>query len=151
MQKLGLFLHDLGHSQIAYEAITAVNKYYDGLGQADITLFTEVPTIPIIQPKTAIMFPLEIYEYDGTIVATNLNQIQTITKFLGPKKVFYAWELEWAQMGHKQYEQLASLYRDKNFTVITRSEEYKKQLEKSWNIKVKAVIEHFNIEELLSL
>jgi len=151
MQKLGLFLHDLGHNQMAYEAITAVNKYYDNLGAADITFFVEVPAVPIIQPKTAIMFPVEIYEYDGTVVATNLNQIQTISKFIGPRKIFYAYDLEWTDMRHKQYEQLAPLYRDKNFTVITRSQEYKERLEEAWNIEVKAIVEHFNIEALLNV
>ena len=150
--KLGILLNNFCHNQLAYQTLKSVANYYNHNGTADITLFQEVPIIPIIQPHTAIMFPNEVYEFDGTLVITNLNHIPVAEKAIGPtKKIFYVWDLEWIYMQQKQYEHLAPLYRNKNFTIVARSLEHARLLRNAWNIEVNHIIQQPKIEDFLNV
>lgn len=150
MKKLGICLQDFGPNQISYEAIHEINKYKQYNPYIDIIGFYEHKYKPCLQPEFSIMHIVELLGYDGEIVATSLNTLDDCNSSSTIKdKYYYAWDLEWIHIEMKSSEKMRSVYCDKNLKIITRCEDYAKEIEKQWKKKVIGVVENFNIDKLI--
>jgi hypothetical protein len=87
----------------------------------------------------------EAYSFQGPVIATSLKTAYKLIQFPSPKpKFFFLNDLEWLRFPQKQYKQLESIYRNKELTLITRSQDHKKLVESSWNRPVEYVVENYD-------
>ncbi len=142
--KLGILLNNLGPNQLAYNVIKTGNFIKD----SDYIVFYENFLKPCIPANFATMQLFEAWGYDGTMIATNLSSAaQLITFPLAKQKYFYVWDLEWLRMKEKAFRPLCNIYRS-GLTLLARSETHKKVIEDCWNVKVAAVLDDFNVDQL---
>lgn len=152
MKKLGIALHNLGASQLNYSIISNVNKFMKSNYKTDIICFYENVVKQSMPLDFACMQAIELWGYDGPVVATNLNLALDICKIPSiSKRYFYIWDLEWVYMDDKNYNKLLEVYSNPDLTLITRNKDYADLLKSVWNIKVDEIVEDFNIEKLMDI
>lgn len=138
---IGIILPSLGTNQLAFETITTINREIMSGSKHDYRIFFEDLTPRVINPLCAVMNIAEIWNYSGLLITTTLSNTRFASKVVGDvKKVFYVWDLEWLR-GKNNFIQNLSVYRDPQFALLTRSEEYAKMIEFYSNRKVNGIME----------
>lgn len=153
MLKIGVMIHDLGASQLAYEFITETNKlYYPQWSSVDVIAFYETLNKNCLPLLFACMNVKECWSFDGVVVATSLNAARRLITFPAPyKKLFYVYDLEWTQIVPRSYDELAKVYTDPGLEIISRSDKHAKTIEQSWGVKVTNIIKNFNMKEVVKI
>lgn len=152
MRKLGLALPDYGANQAAFLAIAQTNLYLSENYETDIIGFYENLTKPCLVPNFATMQAVEMWGYDGPVIATSLNLAQDMVHIPTLKdRYFYIWDLEWIHLEDKEYSKLKTVYCNPELKLVTRSQDYAKIIENVWNRKVEHIVEDFDIKELVNL
>lgn len=152
MKKLGIAVSDFGASQLNYLIVNNVNEYLKDNYKTDIIGFYENLTKYSLNPQFSCMQSVEMWGYDGTVIATNLNAASDIIKIPTVKnRIFYIWDLEWVHLMDKNYEALDAVYTNPKLVLATRCDDYAQLIEKMWNVKVQHVIEDFNVKELMEI
>lgn len=152
MKKLGLALPDFGANQLAYSATINTNRFLENHYDVDIIGFYESLIKYGVSPNFACMQAVELWGYDGAVVASSLNMAQDILHIPTlQKKYFYIWDLEWVHLPDKDYSKLKSIYCNPELTLITRNEDYAQVIKKLWNRPVEHIVEDFNIEKLVNI
>lgn len=150
MNKLGIVVDNLGPNQLANYLISSANRYLEKSLNCDFLVFQK-NVIPFCLPiNFAVMNTSEGYDFDGTLVATDLNSALQIATFPGPKrKLFYSWDLEWLRIP-RNYEVLRTIYNNPELEIIARSKYHKELIELTWNTKVHSIIEDCNVEDFFN-
>jgi hypothetical protein len=152
MRKLGLALSNLGANQAAYLCINNSNNFLKENYQIDIIGFYENLIKTCLTPNFACMQAVELWGYDGNVVACNLNLANDIVNIPTiSNRYFYIWDLEWIHLEDKQFSKIYPIYSNPNLTLIARNDDYAKITEKMWGVKIDTVIEDFNIDKFVSL
>ncbi len=152
MNKLGLGVSDFGANQLAYELISNSNNFLSKNYKTDIIGFYENLSKYSVNPNFACMHAVELWGYDGPVIACNLNMANDIIKIPTiPKKYFYIWDLEWIFLEDKEYSRLKDIYSNPELTLITRNQDYVHIIEKVWNVKVPHIVENFNLDKIASI
>lgn len=148
---LAVAVNHLGPSHLAYSLIRNLNelsKKYYGI----IALYEN-----LVPPCFDMQFPrqqiFDGYGFKGDIIATSLNTAHKLITFpsLG-RKFLYCWDLEWLRIPNKKYNDLYSIYGNKEITLIARNTEHQKIISDCWNVDVPHILNDFNhkdIEQLL--
>lgn len=91
------------------------------------------------------MHVMEAYNFDGPLIATNLNTALKLINFPSPKpKLFFLNDLEWLRFPNKNYDTFETIYRNKELTLIARSEDHAKLMENCWNVKVEHIVHNYD-------
>lgn len=146
---VGIILNNLESSQLNFLALNQVPM----IGSAGHSpfLFYESISVPCMVPKTACMNISQAYRFDGTLIATNLNQISLISNFLNSGEViYYVWDLEWLRNKQSFLRNVSALRNDK-IVLIARSEDHAKAIENYCNRKPNFVVSNFNILHMVDL
>lgn len=152
MEKLGIALNNLGASLLNYCAITNINKFMKQNYKTDIICFYENTIKQSIPLDAASMQSVELWGYDGPVIATNLNLAHDICKIPSIKKrFFYVWDLEWYYMDDKNFEKLQEVYCNPDLTLITRNADYANILDSVWNANAYDIVEDFNLEKMMDI
>ena len=121
----GIIIPSLDTNQLAYEAITNINKEIIlNKSKDDFRIFFEELSPRCIDCLCAVMNITELFSYTGTLISTNLNNTQLAIKTIGKiNKFFYIWDLEFIR-NSRNYTQNVSIYRNSNIKLIARSNEH---------------------------
>lgn len=147
--KFGVMLPNLGPSQLAYKCINAANKYLEEQDSvsASIIVFYDELVRPCVQPNFACMQAYEVYNFQDTVIATTLNLAAQLANSPCPKqKFFYIWDLEWINLGVFNYNDVASIYQDSRLSLVCRSKDHSREIEKAWN-RSPHLIENFDFKQ----
>lgn len=149
--KLGFSIKDLGPSQLSYYAVKNTNAYVRSNHDISIIGFYENLIVPCVRPEFPVMDMVEVFGYDGNVVATDLNSAaKLINSFSPAQRFFYVWDLEWMRLPYKQYEALYRIYNSPKLKLLARSDEHARAIENCWDKKVTGIVENFNYEQLLT-
>lgn len=143
IDRINIIAPHLHHNQLGY----CITKYCNKLAKHDIdcVVFTEEVRPFTIEPKFAVMNISEIYDQPGLTIATTPSTAQKLHHCWAPQqKVFYSWDLYWLRGPRRIYKPILDLYHI-NMDIIARSESNKKAIENCFNIKVKAVVDDFDV------
>lgn len=147
---IGIILQHLLPSQLNFLTI----KYLNGLSSKhgiDCSIFYEQCTPIFASLKFGIYNISEIAHAKGLIIATNLNQASYLTDLTNnTTKIFYVWDLEFLRHS-KNFLDNVKIYRNKSIRLITRNNDYAKILENYCNRPVDAVIDQFNLVDIINI
>ena len=150
--KLGILVPHLHNNQLGYEVTKQLNKLKESNPKSDSIVFTEEDRPQTLVANFGIMNISEAYDQTGLIIATTPNTASKLIHFWGANhKVFYNYDCFWLRGQRNSYEHLLNLYLNNEFDLICRSESHKTLLENNFNTKVKAIVENFNIKEILNM
>lgn len=138
----------LGYSQENYEAFSNINDVVD-------RSLEEVSVVPVdvsnecIKLKTAVHNMVELGSFnDGALIAMNIRNAKRILNCPNNStKVLYLFNLEW-MFKEFLYEDLYSVFTNKDLTIVVRSEDYIDPLKKGFGVTPIAVLEEFDLEKL---
>ncbi len=151
MKTLGIMLSHLGTSQLAFYAINNANKTLLENGQ-DVLIFYELPAPSCVNLECGLMQTQEAWNFDGPLIAPNLNLASKLIGFPGTKqKFFYVWDLEWLRIPNKDFVTLSTIYRSPLLKLIARSSEHAKLINKAWNVDIAGIVPNYNIHAMLEL
>jgi hypothetical protein len=152
MNKIGIAVPNLGAGHMTYCLIRNVNLWMHERFDTDITLFYETLALPCLPPNCAVMQIHEGFSYDGPMIATSLSTADKLARWPGPsRRLFYTWDMEWLRMPQKSFEQLRGIYANPDLELVARGQDHARLLEDVWNVKVRAVVEDFDLNELLKV
>jgi hypothetical protein len=147
MKNIGILLNNLGPSQLAYYLIKNGNDFVED-GDNDLVAFFYEVSPECIRPNFASMNLSEAYSYNGILVATDANSASRILEFPGSThKFFYVWDLEWAKIQNKQFEDLATVYHNDRLPLIARSKTHFDIIKKIWKEPI-GIVEDVDIRQL---
>tara|TARA_B100000287_G_scaffold407519_1_gene433021 strand:+ start:1350 stop:1832 length:483 start_codon:yes stop_codon:yes gene_type:complete len=150
--QIGFLVNDLTASHLAFSLIKNLNEYET---TSDIVLFFENVSSSIIKPNFPVMAMNEIWNFEGSLVSTDINTTLTLKRCFAPrKKVFYVWDLEWMRNGREKttsFEEIIQAFSDETIELVARSQDHAKAIENLSNRKIKHIVENFNIEKLMRI
>ena len=150
--KIGLILENTSSSQLAFFAISNMNKFASDNYEDDLVLFFENAVPHVIQPSFACMNSSEIWNFDGVLVSTSVSNTLLSVSAIAPKKrYFYVWDLEWTRPRGKNYEYNISAYSDKDVSLIARSDDHAKAIKNYCNRDVCGIVSNFNLNQLMDV
>ncbi len=150
--RLGVAVKHLGPSQLAFQLINQGNDFVGSGATGDFVAFFEEPKRPCFHLGFSSMQIMEGWGYDAPIVATTFNTAEKLLRFPAcPRKLFYVNDLEWLRRPQRNFYQLQAVYGSPQLTLIARSHDHKQVLEQLWNRPVAAVMDSFDIPQLLGL
>lgn len=148
--KLGIALDNLGHSQLAFYAIRNINALLAEGREHEVVVFYQELATPCITPRFAAMPIQEAFGFDGPLVATSYTTAEAVRGFpSSPRKLWYAWDLDWLRLAQKDYGSLARVYRDPRLSVLARSADHAQAIEGVWLRPVAGVVPDFDLKLLL--
>lgn len=151
--KLGLAVNNLGPSQLTYYLVKNANAALAANPTLDIAAFFETPVAPALAANFATMPMYEAWGYDGVLIATTFETARKSQACMSPAaRLFYVWDLEWVRPhARRSYREWASVYRDLSLSLLVRSEEHARVVERCWNRPVLAVVDDVNIDQILEV
>lgn len=150
--KLGFLLKDIGHNQLAYDLITAINKtLQDKSYPHSLTIFTETVEESVKTPACPVMNASEIWTFDGHVISTSMNTAIKLLKAIGPKKKYlYVHAPEWfSQAPILNYENTHMIYMHPELNILTRNDDYNTLFTACFNREPKAVWQDLDIPQLI--
>jgi hypothetical protein len=152
MIKIGLMLDNIGPNQLAHYLIQTGNSFLEKNSQrADLVAFTQQTIHPIATPNFATMNISEAYDYNGFLVATNLQTAIKMLKCPGTRrKFFYVWDLEWTRPQNKNFAILKEIYNNPKIELISRSANHDKLIELCWRKPI-GLVEDARVDQFYSL
>lgn len=150
---LGVFVNNLGPSQLAYSVITELNKLVKERTDIAPVVFTTEPNPPCAKIETGIFNQSEIWGFNGKVVATSLQGAHQLLQTPGQlERYFYIWDLEWLRMTQGfVYDELLKIYSDPRLKLICRSQDHANIMKNNFNVEITGIVENFNIKELLEI
>lgn len=147
--KFGIAVPDLLPSQLSYLIITRVNAWIKEHPKDDIIVFVENIEKHCLPAAFAVMDISEIWGYYNPVIATTLSTAEKILNCPSiPKKSFYCWDLEWIRLKQKQFENLSTIYRNHELSIVTRSFDHLNIFESCWNRNVDMICDDFDIPKI---
>jgi hypothetical protein len=144
---IGIVCNNVGPSQLAYYLIKTGNEFVK-TGDDDLVVFFYELMPECIKPNFALMNLSEAYDYNGVLVATDINSASRILEYPGTQeKFFYLWDLDWIKLPQKQYENLLQVYKNPRLPLIVRSKRHFELVKNLWQEPV-GIVEDCNIGQL---
>lgn len=150
--KTGVMVQDLHASQLAAYLIDSSNKMIEASHHENTVLFVDdICSSNCIKASCPIMQTIDVFSYDGIVIATDLYTARKLIKAPGPtRKFFYLWDLEWFRQQYP-YNFLRFIYRNPELEIIVRSEDHAMIFEDLWNRKPVAIVKNANMSELIGV
>ena len=150
--KLGIILNDMSANQLAYHAISSINKEVKRTNKNDYVLFFENASSIVIPPSCACMNSSEIWNFDGVLISTTVSStLSSINAVTPKKKYFYVWDLEWNRRHGNDFEYMIDAYAHPEISLIARSHDHARAIENYCNKKVKGTVPNFNIKQIMDV
>lgn len=151
-KKLGVMLPNLGPSQLNYYFIKNGNLAVSQRKVGDLVAFVDQPAKPCLHMLFSTMPMAEAWGYDGVLVATNLLSAARLAEFpSAQRKLFYVWDLEWTCGQPAAFKHYQAVYNHPNLELLARSREHADLIARCWNRPCLAIVDDFDLEQILSL
>ncbi len=148
VNKLGMIINNLGSSQLAFGAINSGNQFVKQEERSDFILFYYELAPECAKPEFMVCNLAEAMNYNGSLIATNLNSAARILEFPGTQsKYWYCWDLDWLRMQNRDYDELRKVYESPRLKLIARSERHAKIIRNAWRDPV-GIVENANVQQL---
>ena len=145
VKSVGILVDDLGLSQLNFYLINHINYLAKTRMDIDPILFFKNVNHPCIRPHCATLNMCDIWSFNGTIIATNLDSALTALNAVNnADNILYLWDLEWLR-GKNNYLYNLSILRHPDLRVIARSVHHAQAIENYANIKVHKVVNDINL------
>jgi hypothetical protein len=153
VKKIGFLVRDLAFSQSAYHLIRNANAFLEERGHEVATyVFYERLARPCLVPRFFCSNLHDAWAFDGPLVATTLATAEKLRSFpSSPRKLFYAWDLEWMRAPAKGFPFHQDVYGDPRLELVARGPSHARAIEDAWNRAPVAVIPDMNIPTLWNL
>lgn len=147
-KSVGVILNNLIQNQLAFFAIHGLNNLTYNSHDIDCMVFIENISPPCVPPLFPVMDCLQIWNFNGLLISTTLeNTMYSLKSTTSAKKMFYIWDVEWLR-NKKDFQSNINILRNKELTLVTRSEDYADLTYNYCGIRPH-VVEHFNTTELI--
>ena len=151
MNKLGIAISSLGHSQLSYRIIKEVNDFMLKRYDIPISVFYQNLERPLGKLLTGYFNITESWLFAGTVIATNHSTASKLLTIIGPKrKIYYVQDLDFLNRT-LDYSMFTNIFWNDNLDIICRAESHKKVIENNFNKKVLGVVDKFRLSELLPM
>lgn len=112
----------------------------------DCVLFTQNIQKPVIPLAFGLFQVNEIYDYDGTVIASDLKSCKKLGTVPGPKrKLFYVQNFEWTKLQQFNYNLIRDCYMNDEIELIARSKRHSDILWKCFK-KPRYVMENWELK-----
>lgn len=139
--KIGFMVESLEPSEL----ITQITIKSLEVNDLDVILFFEKLGRAATFHLCSNMHVMEAYSFDAPLIATNLNTASKLIGFPTPKpKFFFLNDLEWLRFPQKNYDSFETIYRNRELTLIARSDDHAKLMENCWNVKIDYILNNYD-------
>lgn len=150
MINLAAHVQDLSPSQKSFYLIKNFNSCIDNTDLSP-AVFHNRNCIPPKHPFFACMMSAFMSSYNGCLVSTTLEEAQTILKICSKAdRYLYLWDFEWLEKP-VHFDKAMDVLRDDKLKLIARSHEHAKHIRDFCNKEVVAIVDNWNIDQLLEI
>ncbi len=110
-----------------------------------VSCFTFQPSPPVIKPMFSCKNVSFVSNFAGKLIATDFESLDFM---LGSHTACEKYLYLWGDTAPANFGEVSSILKDKRLKIATRSEGHKAILENNYNIKVDAVIDDWNKDQL---
>ncbi|MEK6879832.1 MAG: hypothetical protein AABY22_09510 [Nanoarchaeota archaeon] len=149
-KKIGLILNNVGASDLNLHLLSCLTRILEKKSGISPIIFYQTPNKPLTVYACAIFSISEAYSYNGTLIATQLDQGKLLGEIFGPtRKILYLHNLDFISYTNFPWESLNLIFGNKEIEIWTRSQLYADILVNNFNVKVH--ITEFNklLEDIL--
>jgi len=146
--KLGIATNSIFRFQLTNNIFNSLNRLSSEDIDLDCYLFREVFSPFPMQPNFSIMSLVDMWGFDGTVIATDIPSVDKLLGCPCPKrKLFYVWNLEWVFQGNPLIKNLERFYLNNEIQLIARSKSHFDVISSVWKSPI-GILEDFNYEQL---
>ena len=143
---LGIVVSQIENNSYFYRLFNKLNSLSYN---TDCYIFCDNIVSMPMKNKFAILQQLEALNHDGILIGTSIITSQIVINSLtATKKYYYLWYPEWTSLNNYNYQQLLSIYNNKELKLITRSQEHKSLVQKLFHVEP-IIIDNWDIDGLL--
>jgi hypothetical protein len=140
MKKIGLI-----SKHLLELVVIEANRFLTESQDSDVVYFIQNQSLSDEVPAFGIMNIVEAYDFDGILIAFDLDSAEKIIRMPGAShRIYYITEAEWVNNG-RTYDQLLNILRNPRLTFVTNTEDLKEIVEDCWQYKVSAVIPDYDV------
>lgn len=147
---IGFILNSLSANQKAYSVITSINKYLKNNSFVEFSLFNHSKELPILIPHTAVYSIVEANQFDGYLVACDVQSLIMAKPLLNKAKlIYYVYDLVELLNIDAQFFQFL---KENNIPVISRTKNHQIYLKKRFNIDSHHIyVYDFDLENVVEI
>ena len=144
MKEIATIVRSLTASQNNFCMIKEFNEIAKN-PKRSVSCLTLQPSPPVIKPMFSCKNISFVSNFAGKLVATNFSDLAFILdSHTSCDKYFYLWELDFPT----DFDMTCRMLNDKRLKIATRSLDQKALLENKYNVKVDAIVEDWNRNQL---
>lgn len=144
MKDIAVLAMNLTVSQSNFYMIKELNELAKN-PKNSVSCFTFQPSPPVIKPMFSCKNISFVSNFSGKLIATNFSELGfLLDSHTACEKYLYLWDIN----PPSDFEQALELLKDNRIKIATRSEGHKAILENNYNIKVDAIIEDWDKNQL---
>lgn len=146
--KLGVAASSIFRFQLTNSIFNSLNQLSAEDINFDCYLFREQMSPFPMPPNFAIMSLVDMWGFDGTVIATDIPTVDRLISCPCPKKkLFYVWNLEWIFQSNPRISNLEKYYLNDDIKLIARSQSHFDVISSVWKTPI-GILEDFNYEQL---
>ena len=150
MNSIAAIVDDLSASQNSFYIIKEFNKLA-ARKDMSMSMFYVRPSMPVIKPFFSCRNISFLSGFNETAIATTIENAKILLKsHNNSKKYLYLWNLEWLKTP-SNFSDVCDVLLDKRIKLIARSKSHASIIKNFCNKDVVAVIDNWNIDQILSL
>tara|TARA_A100001201_G_scaffold42496_1_gene43301 strand:+ start:18 stop:470 length:453 start_codon:yes stop_codon:yes gene_type:complete len=150
MKRIAALVNDLSMSQKSFYLIKEFNKLIEDT-DISVGVFCNRQAIPPIQPLFGCKLSSFLISYNGIIISTTLEEARSSLKLANKSdRYLYLWDLDWLE-NPVYFSTAMEVLRSDKLKVIARSKSHAKMIENFANIKVHAIIDNWNKNDIVKL
>jgi len=114
-------------------------------------LFTSSIVPPNVVPSFCVLQTLRAYNFDGTLISTDIPTTEIAIKIKPPKrKIFYVSSMEWMSLPPVDYTLINRVYQNENVDLLAKDERIFKTLSTLFKEPV-GIMNEWNLSEVESI
>ena len=144
MKEIAVIVNNLAVTQNNFYMIKRFNEMVKD-PKKSVSCFMLQPSPPVIKPMFSCRNISFVSNFTGKLIATDFNSLELLLEsHTGCDKYLYLWDYN----PLARFDATQKLLKDKRLKIAVRSEGHKAMLENNYNVKVDAIIEDWDINQL---
>ena len=144
MKEIAVLVNNLAVTQNNFYMIIEFNEIAKD-PKRSVSCFTFQPSPPLIKPMFSCKNISFVSNFNGKLIATDFRSLGfMLESHTACEKYLYLWDVT----APATFDEISSVLKDKRLKIATRSEGHKAILENNYNVKVDAVVDDWNRNQL---